>query len=111
MADEMKHNEEEIQARSWMVEMSLPVPMSQEFASLIPDQRMTIGKLMGSGKILSYTLTADRSRLWTVILAPSEAAVREILSTFPIISWTRYTVHELFFHEYAMGGALRMSLN
>jgi len=72
---------------------------------------MTIGKLMGSGTILSYTLTADRSKLWTVLLAPTEEDVRKILSTFPIISWTRYTIHELFFHEYAMGGALRMSLN
>lgn len=107
----MENNEETIPSRSWMVEFTLPVPINQEFASLIPEQRLTIGKLMGAGKIVSYTLTADRTRLWAVILAPSEEEVRTILGTFPIIGWTRYTIHELFFHEYALGGTLRMSLN
>ena len=111
MTDDMNTNEKAVPSRSWMVEMSLPVPINQEFASLIPDQRMTIGKLMGAGKILSYTLTADRTRLWTVVLAPTEEEVVKILGSFPIISWTRYTIHELFFHEYALGGALRMSMN
>jgi len=111
MTDDMNANEGTTPSRSWMVELSLPVPINQEFASLIPDQRMTVGKLMGAGKILSYTLTADRTRLWTVILAPSEGDVVKILDSFPIISWTRYTVHELFFHEYALGGSLRMSMN
>ena len=111
MSDQEQQNEENISSHSWMVELSLPTPFNQEFASLIPDQRMTIGKLMSAGTILSYTLTADRTRLWTVVLAPSEAEVRKILDTFPIIRWTQYTIHELFFHEFALGGALRMSLN
>ncbi len=106
-----ENNEQVIPSRSWMVELTLPVPINQEFASLIPEQRLTVGKLMNTGKILSYTLTADRTRLWTVILAPTEAEVEKILGTFPIISWTRYSIHELFFHEYAMGSVLRMSLN
>ncbi len=111
MEHEMQENEQTVPARSWMAEITLPVPMHQEFASLIPNQRMTIGRLMSAGKILSYTLTADRSKLWTVILAPTEEEAREILTTFPILPWTRYTIHELFFHEYALGGTLRMSLN
>lgn len=107
----MQGGEQTVPARSWMVELSLPVPMGQEFMSLIPDQRMTIGRLMSAGKVLSYTLTADRAKLWTVILAPTEEEARGILSTFPILPWTRFTIHELFFHEYALGGTLRMSLN
>lgn len=111
MSEDAHMSEKTIPSRSWMVELILPVPMNKEFMSLIPDQRMTIGKLMGAGKMLSYTLTADRTKLWTVMLAPNEAELRKILDSFPIIGWTRYTIHELFFHEYALGGQLRMSLN
>jgi len=111
MPDDAHMHEETIPSRSWMVELTLPVPMNKEFMSLIPEQRMVIGKLMGAGRMLSYTLTADRTKLWTIILAPAEQDVQKILDSFPIIGWTRYTIHELFFHEYALGGQLRMSMN
>lgn len=111
MGESTGGTEQNIPARSWMVELSLLRTDDPEFASRIPEQRMTVGRLMSAGTIISYTLNADRSKLWTVIIAPEEKDVERILRSFPIISWTRYTVHELFFHEYAFGGALRMSLN
>jgi muconolactone delta-isomerase len=111
MTDTPNDNEHVVPRRSWMVELDLPVPISGEFAARIPEQRMRIGKLMSAGTMLSYTLTADRKKLWTVILADSEGEVQEVLESFPIISWTQYSIHELFFHEYALGGIPRMSMN
>lgn len=97
--------------RAWMVELDLPYPITQEFASLIPEQRMTVGKLMSAGTILTYTLTADRRKLWTVVLAESETEVHAVLARFPIIGWTHYSVKELFFHHFAQSGLTRISMN
>lgn len=97
--------------RPWMAEIGLPNPITTEFASLIPSQRMTVGLLMSSGTILSYTLTADRTKLWVVLAGTSEAEVREALKKFPILPYCRYTIHELFFHEMAQSGIPKMSLN
>jgi hypothetical protein len=97
--------------RAWMVEIDLPSPMTNEFASLIPEQRMTVGTLMSAGTILTYTLTADRRKLWTVVLAETEKEVHSVLARFPIITWTQYSIKELFFHHFAQSGLTRISMN
>jgi hypothetical protein len=45
---------------------------TEGFLALIPRQRKYVDALMGEGKIVHYALAADRSKLWTTILAESE---------------------------------------
>lgn len=111
MSEEQNGEEFAVQKRPWMVEIDLPVPMTVEFASLIPAQRMTVGLQMSAGTILSYTLTADRAKLWVVFAATTEAEVRDALRKFPILPYCRHQIHELFFHEMAQAGIPKMSLN
>ncbi|HAV23503.1 MAG TPA: hypothetical protein DCX46_08430 [Bacteroidetes bacterium] len=95
----------------YMAELDLPVPFTQEFISLIPAQRLAIGKLMTAGAVLSISVAADRSKAWTIISAKSEEQAREIISKFPISNMIRYTLRPLFVHETVDMGLPKMSMN
>lgn len=96
--------------RPWIVEFDLP-EITMEFAALIPEQRAAVGLLMSSGTITSYTLSADRSRLWVTLVAPSQEAATAILRKFPILPYTRWRITEAMFSEVTQVGIPRMSLN
>ena len=83
----------------YMVEIELPGTITDEFASLIPFQRARVNILMFEGKILSYSLSEDRSRLWVVVNAASVDDAHSIIASFPIFHFVRFTVHELMFHN------------
>ena len=52
-----------------MIKISLPAYLSHELIELIPAQRAHIDKLLQENTVLSYTLAADRSKLWVVLSA------------------------------------------
>ena len=87
--------------KAYMIEVPLPVSPSQEFFSLIPSQRSKIAELMTKRKILSYTVSSDRLKLWIVLAAKDEADARVTLAEQPMDKYFRYTFHELMFHEMA----------
>jgi len=87
---------------TYMVEVQLPYSPSQEFFQLIPAQRMKIAELMSQRKLLSYTLSADRMKLWIVVTAKDIVEAKEILSQQPMDKFFTYTsFRELMFHEMA----------
>ncbi len=55
--------------------------------------------LMGDGKIASYSLAMDRSRLWVIVNAESPEAARGIIASFPIIAHIKFGMQELAFHN------------
>jgi hypothetical protein len=93
-----------------MVELDLP-EITTEFAALIPAQRMAIGLLMSAGTITSYTLSADRRRLWVTFVASTEEEVRAALTKFPILPFTRWNIIAAMFSELALIGVSRVSMN
>ena len=97
--------------KSYMVEVPLPAEPPQEFFALIPSQRMKIAELMTKRKIISYTVSADRRKLWIVMVAESEQEARNILIEQPMDKYFRYTFHELMFHEMAGMAFPSVSLN
>lgn len=82
-----------------MVEFIVPQPLSTELIGLIPDQRASVDKLITSGKMLSYTLALDRSKLWAIVLAYEESELIQILDIMPMTSYMDYNYHELMFHN------------
>lgn len=87
---------------TYMVEVQLPFAPPQEFFALIPSQRLKIAELMSQRKLLSYTLSADRMKLWIVMNANDVADAREILAQQPMDKYFTYTsFRELMFHEMA----------
>ena len=95
----------------FMVEVSLPAPLTQEIIELIPDQRNFIDDLLQRGVILSYTLTIDRSMLWVVFEVENTREVRTYLNAFPIADFVEYTIHKLAFHNAADSVVPAISLN
>lgn len=98
--------------KTYMVEAQMPYNPPQEFFALIPTQRSTVAELMSKRIFLSYTLSADRMKLWVVITAQSETDAREILSQQPMDKYFTYTsFRELMFHEMAGLMFPQVSLN
>jgi hypothetical protein len=95
----------------YMIDIELPRPMSAEFLSLIPEQRAKVNGQMQEGKIASYMLSMDRSKLWVVVNAGSAEEARGIIASFPIIAFVRFETHELAFHEHVKTMMQQISLN
>lgn len=83
----------------YMVDIQLPGTVTDEFASLIPFQRARVNMLMFEGKISSYSLSMDRSRLWVVVNAASADDAYSIIASFPIFHFVQFKMHELMFHN------------
>lgn len=83
----------------YIIDIDLPHAPTEEFIRLIPGQRAQVNELMGEGKIASYSLSMDRSRLWVIVNAESSEAARSIIASFPIIAFITFRIHELMFHN------------
>lgn len=95
----------------YMVEIALPHVMSEDFLSLIPRQRAHVNALLNEGRILSYALADDRSKLWVVVAADSETEVRELIEAFPLAKFMQPSIHELVFHHTSNIGLMHFSVN
>jgi muconolactone delta-isomerase len=82
----------------YLVEIFLP-EFTEEFFELVPPQREYINKCMSKGSIRSYSLAADRSKLWVVFTTAGETEMLKTLNRFPIIKWINYKVYPLMFHN------------
>ena len=93
-----------------MIEFALPRAMSEEFVSLIPEQRQVVNQMMAEGKLRSYSLAMDRSKLWAVVAATSEFDALELISEMPLADFMIPQISELMFHN-SMDRVMHFSLN
>ena len=110
MADSFEDMFPSRQMRVYMVEFDVP-PLTDEIIKLIPQQRMTVGIMMSAGTVLTYTLSADRRRLWSIMIGNSMNDIEAALSRFPLTKFMRHRIHELMFHEAAQAAIPKASLN
>ena len=94
-----------------MIEFELPSVMDEEFMQKIPAQRLKVNEMMENGKILSYSLSADRQKLWCILKAESELEAIEAISEFPLIGYMDPTITELLFHNMVAARIPLFSLN
>lgn len=80
-----------------MIEFDLPSPLPEDMIATIPEHRRKVHELMITGKILTYTLAHDRSRLWAVVRAQDEHEVMDLLEELPLTHWMEFTIHPLGF--------------
>ncbi len=86
--------------KTFMVEVQLPYNPTPEFFELIPQQRAKIAEFMTQRKFLTYTVSADRLKLWIVMIGRDETDAREILSQQPMDKYFSYlSFREIMFHE------------
>jgi len=82
-----------------MIEFTLPRALTQEFLTLIPKQRQVVNQMLVEGKIRSYSLALDRSKLWAVVTANSEFDALELISGMPLSDFMVPEISELMFHN------------
>lgn len=81
-----------------MVEMTLPDYWPRALAEAIPEQRRIVNELLAEGTIQSYSVSADRTRVWIVFVVDDDpAAVDALLADFPIVRFATYEWHPLLF--------------
>jgi hypothetical protein len=96
--------------KTFMVEFDLPEIIDEEFMALIPKQRYVINSMLAEGRIQSYALSTDRSRLWAVIKGESEFDVMESISQMPLSPYMVPHISELMFNNTA-DALMHFSLN
>ncbi|WP_221389713.1 muconolactone Delta-isomerase family protein [Dyadobacter sp. NIV53] len=83
----------------YMVEIHLPAVMSEDFTAKIPAQRKKINEMMEQGRMMSYALSEDYSKLWCVVKAESEFEVMSLVSEFPLIDFMDPKISKLLFNN------------
>ena len=66
---------------------------------LIPEQKTAMDELFTSGKLLSYTVALDRSKLWAIFLAEEESELISYIDHFPMTSYMDFDYKEIMFHN------------
>ena len=83
----------------YMVEFTIPDDFTQEMAESIPAQRNKVETYFYNGKLLSYTLAADRSKLWAIFVCHSEAELINLIENLPMTKYLDYNYNQILFHE------------
>lgn len=95
----------------YMVEIQLPAFMSEDFKEKIPAQRKKINELMEQGRMMSYALADDYSRLWCVVRGETEFEVMALISEFPLIEYMEPNICKLMFNNVVAMRLPMFSLN
>ncbi|TAF25689.1 MAG: hypothetical protein EAZ70_09705 [Runella slithyformis] len=83
----------------FMVELTLPLQITEDFVQTIPRHRAKITELMEQGKVNSYALAADRSKIWCVVRAESELEVMDVIAELPLIGYLNPHISKLMFNN------------
>ena len=95
----------------FMVEILLPSFMSEDFKEKIPAQRKKINELMEQGRLMSYALADDYSKLWCVVRGATEFEVMSLISEFPLIDYMEPNINKLMFNNVVAMRLPMFSLN
>ncbi len=95
----------------FMFELGLPAVKSEEFMSLIPEQRSYINDCLVESKILNYSLSADMTKLWCVVESENEAEAYEIIADMPLAAFMKIELTPLMFHNAVIHHDFQFSKN
>ena len=81
-----------------MVEFEVP-ELTPFMLSMIPEQREAIDQMMVKGKMISYSLSMNRDKVWSLMLADNESELLQIIDELPMSSYMSFDYKELMFHN------------
>jgi hypothetical protein len=70
-----------------------------EMEEMVPRQRLVVDRLFDQGVLITYTLAADRSKLWAVFQSDSESELLNYIESLPLTMYSDYTYNEIMFHD------------
>ena len=84
---------------TFFFQLELP-ELTMEMAETIPGHREHINKLFSDGRLLSYSVSANRDMIWCVVNAEEEQQAMECVISFPLYPFfTDVTCTPLLFHN------------
>ena len=84
--------------KQYMVEFEVP-ELTPFMLSMIPEQREAIDQMMVKGKMISYSLSMNRDKVWSLMLADNESELLQIIDELPMSSYMSFDYKELMFHN------------
>ena len=94
-----------------MIEIALPEVLTRELMALVPDQMAFVNRSFREGKILNYTLSLEKGKLWVVVSADGEIGVLELLGEMPISPFVEADIIPITFHQTVSAFAPQFSVN
>jgi len=82
----------------YMVQFNF-IPFSLEMEEMVPRQRLVVDRLFDQGVLITYTMAADRTKLWAVFQADNESELLAYIESLPMTLYCDYTYNEIMFHD------------
>lgn len=95
----------------YFFDIDLISTLSEEYISLITEQRNVINKLLQQGVISNFALSSDRTKSWLTVSANSEEEAIGIVDSFPLRPFMSFSVHPLIFQLQSSMYFPQLSLN
>lgn len=87
-------------------------PATEEIMNVVPAHRQHINNLFAEGRLLSYSVSAQRTMIWCVLNAEDEQEALEMFSRFPLHPYfTDISCTALLFHNTIPSSLPEISLN
>ena len=96
---------------NYMVDFTLPTQLSQDFLDLVPFQRMVVNKLFEERKLLNYSFSLEKGKLWAIFSASSEFEVMNLIADFPLAPFMKSDIHLLSFYSDSKTHIPKFSMN
>ncbi len=87
------------EGKQYMVEFDVYYRIDSDFEDKIPLQRVAISKLFEQGKLLAYSLSKERTKLWGVFFVDGESELISLIEKLPLTPFMDYDYSELMFHN------------
>jgi len=97
--------------KNFMIVIDIISEYNPEFFNLIPIQVAYVNKLMNQGVLTTYTLSADRTKLWATMLGETKSDVQDIFEQFPMRKYMDAKIYELAFHNNISHRMPELSMN
>lgn len=96
---------------AFLFELELP-PFDEALVSRIPEHRERINTLFSEGRILSYSVAEDRSRIWCIVEADGQQDAMKMVTSFPLQEFfVDISYYPLLFHQHQPTSLPGISLN
>jgi muconolactone delta-isomerase len=83
----------------FMVDFSLPTVLTDRFTNRIPEQRAKVNEYFVEGKLVSYAVSLESSKVWAVFNADSEMEVLTLINAMPLTRFMQYVICPLTFYN------------
>ncbi len=97
--------------QAYMITLLLPRELTLEFAATIPMHRAHINRLFEQGRLTSYSVAADRSRVWATMVGVDENEIRAEVEKMPLYRFAEVSIQPLLFQNVAAARLPVISLN